>query len=577
MTKHKNNYSFLVAMLATEKAKLCVAVIFAVLSTLLSYVPYLVVFKVITSLIQKNAIASELIALALWGIAAMILQAVLKAVSGISSHIAAYNILNTIRLKVVEQISKFNLGFFQSHTSGEMKKMVDEDIARIETFIAHNTLDIVSGITAPIAVTVVMLLVSWKMTLALIIPTLLCMLLTFSTMKNHAKLSAVSNEKSGKFNNVVREFVKGMPVIKTYNITTSTFKKYKDTLADFIEARKATMKSSCKPIGLLLVLVDCGLLFTLPFGGWLYLGGGINLASYILFMLLSMNFLYAIGNIMTLQMNLTEIITGVEKVREVLETEPMPDGTIAIDKNVKHTIEFRRTSFSYDETEVLHDIDLTLPSDSLTAFVGTSGAGKSTAAQLLLKFWQVEKGGIFIDDINLNDITTASLMDTTAFVFQDVFLLNDTIMENIRMGNHEVSDIDVVAAAKAAQIHDVITKLPDGYNTKIGAGGVKLSGGEKQRVSIARAILKNTSIVIFDEATSFSDIENEHKIQLALETLLKNKTTIMIAHRLNTITGADNIVVFDNGKIPQQGTQTELLESGGLYKEMWDTYVAAQA
>ena len=575
MTKYKNNYLFLVSMLATEKAKLCAAILCAVLSTLLSYVPYLVVFRVITLLIQKSSTVNELVVLALWGVVTMVLQAALKAGAGISSHIAAYNILNTIRLKVVEQISKFNLGFFQTHTSGEMKKMLDEDIARIETFIAHNTLDIVSGLTAPIAVTVVMFIVSWKMTLALI-PTLLCMLLTFSTMKNHAKLSAVSNEKSGEFNNVVREFIKGMPVIKTYNITTSSFKKYKDTLAGFIEARKATMKSSCKPIGLMLVLMDCGLLFTLPFGGWLYLGDGISLESYILFMLLSMNFLYAIGNLMTLQMNLTEIITGAEKVREVLALEPMRDGTSPIRKNEKHVIEFRGTSFAYDEKEVLHDLDLTLPPESLTAFVGTSGAGKSTAAQLLLKFWQVEKGGIYVDGVNLNDITTASLMDATAFVFQNVFLLNDTIIENIRMGNREISNDDVILAAKAAQIHEVITRLPDGYNTIIGTGGVKLSGGQKQRISIARAILKNTPIVIFDEATSFSDIENEYKIQLALENLLKNKTTIMIAHRLSTIVDADNIVVFDAGEVVEQGTQSELLNKGGLYSQMWKTYVSAQ-
>lgn len=577
MSKSKSNFSFLFAMLATEKAKLFTAMFCAVLSTLLSYVPYLVVFQVITELFQKDVTPGELVTLALWGTAAMVLQAVLKAVSGISSHIAAYNILNTIRLKVVEKISKFNLGFFQSHSSGEMKKMVDEDIARIETFIAHNTLDMISGFTAPVAVTVVMFFVSPQMTFALLIPTILCMVFSLSTMRNHAKLSAVSNEKSGEFNNVVREYIKGMPVIKAYNITTSSFKKYKDTLADFINARKATMKSSCKPIALLLVLVDCGLLFTLPFGGWLYLNGGVSLASYILFMLLSMNFLYAIGNLFTLQMNLTEIITGVEKVREILEAEPMADGTVDISKNDIHSIEFRNTCFGYSDSEVLHDVNLTLAPDTLTAFVGTSGAGKSTAAQLILKFWQVEKGGIYIDGVNLNDITTASLMDSTAFVFQNVFLLNDTIMENIRMGNHNATDQEVFAAAKAAQIHDVIMRLPDGYYTKLGESGVKLSGGEKQRVSIARAILKNTPIVIFDEATSFSDIENEYKIQLALEHLLKNKTTIMIAHRLNTIANADNIVVFDGGTIIEQGKQADLIAADGLYSKMWKTYVTAQA
>lgn len=575
MKKYKNNYSFLLAMAFKEKGKLLIAILGAVISTLLSYVPYFVVFQVITKLISRTAVASELITLAVIGVGAVILQAALKAISGITSHVAAYNILHLIRLKVVEQISKFNMGFFAEHSSGEMKKMIDEDIAKIESFIAHNTLDFVAGVTAPIAVVIIMFSVSWQMTLALLIPTLLFMTLTLATMGNHEHLSSESNKKSGEFNSVINEYVSGMPVIKTYNVTTNSFQKYKDTISQYVAAKKATAKSSCKPLALLLILTDCGLLFTLPFGGWLFLNGGITASSYILFMILSLNFLYAVSGLFTIKVNLSEIISGVSKVREILEMEPLPDGTVVLPHNARCDIEFQDVSFAYGEKDVLSNVNIMLPKNTLTAFVGTSGAGKSTAAQLLLKFWLIDRGGIYIDGININNIKTESLMDKTAFVFQKVFLLDDTLMENIRMGNTLATDEEVIKAAKAAQIHDVIMNLPNAYSTRLGESGIKLSGGEKQRVSIARAILKNTPIIIFDEATSFSDIENEHKIQTALGNLLKDKTTIMIAHRLNTIMNADNIGVFDNGRISEQGTHKELIDKQGLYSNMWSIYTTA--
>lgn len=575
MRKYKSNYSFLLAMAYKEKGKLLIAIIGAVISTLLSYVPYFVVFQVITKLISRSAAVAELIMLAVIGVGAVILQAALKAVSGISSHVAAYNILHLIRLKVMEQISKFNMGFFAEHSSGEVKKMIDEDIARIESFIAHNTLDFIAGVTAPVTVVIIMFSISWQMTLALLIPTLLFMVIILATMGNHEHLSSESNKKSGEFNSVINEYVSGMQVIKTYNVTTSSFQKYKDTISQYISAKKATAKSSCKPLALLLILTDCGLLFTLPFGGWLFLNGGITSGNYILFMLLSMNFLYAVSSLFTIKVNLSEIISGVSKVREILEMEPLPDGTVALTDNARCDIEFRNVSFAYGDKDVLKNVNISLPKNTLTAFVGTSGAGKSTAAQLLLKFWLINRGGIYIDGVNINDIESESLMDKTAFVFQKVFLLDDTLMENIRMSNTLATDNEVIEAAKAAQIHDVIMNLPNGYSTRLGDSGIKLSGGEKQRVSIARAILKNTPIIIFDEATSFSDIENEHKIQMALGNLLKNKTTIMIAHRLNTIMNADNIVVFDDGEIAEQGTHKELIDKHGLYSNMWSIYTMA--
>ena len=248
------------------------------------------------------------------------------------------------------------------------------------------------------------------------------------------------------------------------------------------------------------------------------------------------------------------------------------EGDSTLDRTQPHDVSFENVTFRYDKSDVLKNINLTMPAGSLTAFVGASGAGKTTAAQLIPKFWEVTDGKICIDGKNILDLKNENLMDLVSFVFQETFTLHDSIHENIAIGNKNATRQQVEDAAKAAQIHDFIMSLPNGYQTKLGEDGVKLSGGEKQRICIARAILKDSPIIIFDEATSFADLENEHKIQLALSHLLKGKTTIMIAHRLHTITGADQICVFHEGQLSEKGKHDELLSENGRYADMWKSY-----
>ena len=253
------------------------------------------------------------------------------------------------------------------------------------------------------------------------------------------------------------------------------------------------------------------------------------------------------------------------------------EGPEELAKTQEHCVSFEHVTFKYDKKDVLQDVSLTLPAGSITAFVGPSGAGKTTAAQLIPKFWDVTNGAIKIDGINISQLKTENLMELVSFVFQETFMLNDSIYQNIAIGNRSATREQVEAAASAAQIHDFIMSLPSGYDTKLGEKGVKLSGGEKQRVCIARAILKDAPIIVFDEATSYTDIENEHKIQLALANLLKGKTTVMIAHRLHTIVGADQICVFHQGHIEEIGTHQQLLLSKGRYSKMWDSYTREAA
>lgn len=268
----------------------------------------------------------------------------------------------------------------------------------------------------------------------------------------------------------------------------------------------------------------------------------------------------------------SQIMSGVGRIQDIMELPCTTEGDSTLDRTQPHGVSFENVTFRYDKSDVLKNINLTMPAGSLTAFVGASGAGKTTAAQLIPKFWEVTDGKICIDGKNILDLKNENLMDLVSFVFQETFTLHDSIHENIAIGNKNATRQQVEDAAKAAQIHDFIMSLPNGYQTKLGEDGVKLSGGEKQRICIARAILKDSPIIIFDEATSFADLENEHKIQLALSHLLKGKTTIMIAHRLHTITGADQICVFHEGQLSEKGKHDELLSENGRYADMWKSY-----
>lgn len=300
------------------------------------------------------------------------------------------------------------------------------------------------------------------------------------------------------------------------------------------------------------------------------------LASYLLFILLTMCFFTSFLNLVTIVMQSMELGSGLDNIKKIMDMDEMKSGSKTLKKDGCYGIDFEDVTFNYTSggKDALTSVNLHLEPGTVNAFVGPSGAGKTTAVQLLGRYWDTTGGTIKVGGVPITDLKTENLMDLTAFVFQDVFLLEDTLLENIRMGTN-ASEEEVRQAARSAQIDDFIMGLPKGYQTRIGDEGVKLSGGQQQRISIARAILKDAPIVIFDEATSYSDIENEHKIQLALQNLLKGKTTIMIAHRLHTIRDADKIVVFQDGTVAEQGTHQELVKKGGVYGRMWEIYTQA--
>lgn len=568
----KSGIAYLLQLAGKYKLHLALSAVFGILSALCTFIPYIMVYKTILLLFGGNTDFAQVLQYGAIAALAIVGKFGFSIVSGTFSHLGAFNTLYQVRTQISRHIAKINLGFFTNHTSGEIKKVIIEDVERIEKFLAHQIPDFTSAICVPAIVFVYLLTVNVPMALCLLIPVVLGLVIQFAAMAVTGKQMPTYHRLLGKLNSTIMQFINGMPVMKTYNMTAESYREYAGTVTEYNAFWKQSTRSQGYTYGIFVTLVESGILFALPLGGWFYFQGSLSSGTYLFFMIMSMVFLTSLLNLMNFAMMFNQIMSGLSRIQDIMDIPDAAAGTHTLKKSEAHSVAFKHVTFRYDKMDVLKDINITLPAGTVTAFVGASGAGKTTAAQLIPKFWEVTDGAICIDNENINTLKTENLMDLVSFVFQETFMLNDSIYQNIAIGNKSATREEVEAAAKAAQIHDFIMSLPNGYDTKLGEDGVKMSGGEKQRVCIARAILKDAPIIVFDEATSYTDIENEHKIQIALSNLLKGKTTVMIAHRLHTIVGADQICVFDQGRIAEKGTHIELLEKNGIYSRMWQTY-----
>lgn len=501
----------------------------------------------------------------------IILRMAIFLLSGVFSHIAAFTILYELRIKAINHMSKLNMGFFTGNTIGNVKKTINEDIEKLENFIAHQIPDLSAAIVAPIIIIGYLLYLNWKLALVLFIPIILGFLSQIRMFKGMKEKMTHYHELVKRLNSTIIQYINGMNVMKAFNLSAKSFKNYKDITEEYADYWIDLSMKTAPLYGVFLVLIDSGLLFIIPIGGVMFLKGSINASTYVIFLILSANFLTSFKQLLEFGGNFSMLLEGAGKVRDILNKEVQVEGNRLLNKDINGKIEFNNVTFKYDKEDIIKNLCLTIEPKNIVALVGPSGSGKTTLGQLVGRFWDVEEGNITIDDIDIKDIKMEELMDRVSFVFQDVFMLQDSILENIRMGSDKNMD-EIIEASKKAQIHDFIMSLPEGYETCLGENGIKLSGGEKQRISIARAILKNSPIVILDEVTSYSDIENESRIQEALRNLLKGKTAIIIAHRLYTIKNADKIVVLEEGKIIEQGTHNYLMNKKGLYKHLWDMY-----
>ena len=569
-TEKKSFLHALFAYAAGEKKKLLLSVVLSVLSITLGLVPFYCMYRLIC-LFTADAVTAGGITLwclsALAAYAAKILTFTLS--TGIS-HSMAYTILERLRLRLADRFLHAPLGDVESHTIGEIKSMMVDKIENLEPPLAHMIPEGAGHIVLPIVSIIALAALDWRLALASLVTlplSVVCMGLTFKISgKNFAKY----DESANYMNSTIVEYIEGIEVIKAFGRAGVSYEKYAGAITDFCTFVVKWLTSTFATMKLSFALFPSTLIGTLPAALALANGGSITAPQAALAVMLSMSMVGSLAKLEVFSENMRQVQFTVGNLEEFLEMPALPEAAKRAD--IGNTdVELKNVHFSYtgnEKDEVLHGIHLKLPAGSFTALVGPSGGGKSTVAKLIARFWDVTAGEITIGGVNIKDIPLAQLSDN--------FLFRCSLLENIRLGKPDATDEEVRAAARAAQCETFIEKLPQGYDTPAGEAGKRLSGGEKQRIAIARMILKDTPIVILDEATAFTDPENEDKIQRSLAELTRGKTLLVIAHRLSTIQHADNIVVLKGGRIEAEGSQEALLAGCPLYRDMWQAHIGAK-
>ena len=497
----------------------------------------------------------------------MLVMALAERASYRANFRGAYEMSASGRLSLAEHLRKLSLGFLSKRDPGDLSSMLVTDFMMAETGISHHLPQLMGAIVMPVLAFASLVWIDWRMAVSMFAALPLALLVLWASTKAQRKLSGRQIQAKINAGNRLEEYLQGIRVMKAYNLIGDRFVRLRDA---FEELRRACIRQEALlgPFVLLsITLVRAGLTMMVLCGTYLLLGGQLSILVFVLFLVVGSRVFDPLTSALT---NFTEFRYFSIAGGRILSLMNEPEMKGEQQSPAAGDIRFEHVSFAYQDKEVLHDINITLPKNSLTALVGPSGSGKSTVMKLCARFYDPQKGCIFFNGVPMNEINPESLMSHISMVFQDVYLFQDTIRNNIRFGKTDATEEEIIAAAKKACCHDFIMRLPKGYDTLVGEGGCTLSGGEKQRVSIARAILKDAPIILLDEATASLDPENEVEVQKAIDSLIKGRTVIAIAHRLKTIKGADQIIVLDNGQIKEKGTHETLMQAEGLYAQLWN-------
>ena len=502
-----------------------------------------------------------------------VFRMVLLGLSGVLSHKGAYNALFRVRCMIIEQLAKVPLGYVSERSTGEIKTVLNENIEKLELCLAHNIPELVSYLTGPVVIFLYLITVNIPLALISLIPLLLDIPVMMAVFQKMSALLPETNESLADFNSVMVEYVRGMRLIKAYRMGSKSFKKFREAILDENRAWNKIAKKTAPLYAVFILLLESGLLLLVPLGGRLFLRGSIPASVFLLFSYIGSLYLTELLPLQQLSGNFAQAFSGMNKVKEILAI-PTFEGGDAFPES--HDITLKGVRFSYDgKINVLENCNLRIRDGEKIAVVGASGAGKSTVAALIARFHDVDEGEVLIGEKNVKSIRYETLLQNISLVFQKTFLTRDSVFDNIRMGRN-ASLTEVREAARKAQIDDFIMSLPAGYDTKVGSYGSRFSGGEKQRIAIARAILKNAPILILDEATSAADPENQMEIDKAIKNLCKGKTVIIIAHRLSVVGMCDRVLVVENHTISDIGTHGELLTRNRTYRKSWESYEAAR-
>lgn len=579
--KKPSSFSRLMEYAGGHKYLTYLSWVLSFISALIALLPLVYIFFIIKEVIEVAPNFSKATSIVHNGVMAVVFALVSLLIyfgALMCSHVSAFRIGSNIKRDLLHHIVKLPLGFSEQMGSGRVRKIINDSSAAAETYLAHNLPDMAGAVAAPLGMVVMMFIIDWRFGLVSIIPIILAFACMFKmigpAMQEDMRLY---NNALEDMNNEAVEYVRGIPVVKTFGQTVHSFSRFKASIENYDKFCIAYTKRCRQPMLFFMVFINSAFAFLIALA-LILSHGGANVTfqiilNFIFYIIITPVIVTTMQRVMFMSEGNMTVADAFERIDSLLSQKPFEE---AAEKKspADYSVEFDKVSFRYNEGDNLavDDVSFKVDEGNTLALVGPSGGGKTTVAGLISRFWDVTDGRVKIGGVNVKDIDKTELMNTVSYVFQDSKLVKKSILENVRLGKPNATEQEVLDALHKAQCDDIIAKLPDGIHTVIGAKGTYLSGGEQQRIAIARAILKNSPIVILDEATAFADPENEYLVQKSFTELAKKKTVIMIAHRLSTIRNCDNIIVLDRGKIAEQGKHDDLLKQNGIYKKMWDNY-----
>ena len=555
--------------------------VLSAVSALVALVPFVYIWKILRDVLNAAPDYAQAVSIPHYGWMAVlfaVLAYLIYIAALMCSHLSAFRVATNLRLEVSEHLATLPLGFTETFGSGKLRKIIHESTGAAETFLAHQLPDKYNAMATPIGLLVLLLVFDWRLGLLSLVPVALgFVIMSAMTGRRMAdKMRQYGNALESMSNEAV-EYVRGIPVVKTFGQSVFSFKKFKATIDEYEKWVIAYTKELRMPMMLYTAAIN-GVFAFLIVGGLLFTRNGVTsefLLNLLFYIIITPVISLTLTRIMYMSENELVVADALARVDSVLDAEPVPEND-----HPRHpkdaSVSLKDVHFSYDgKTDVIKGVSLKIQPGQMVAFVGPSGGGKSTLANLICRFFDVQSGSVRVGGADVRDIPKEELMDTISFVFQNSRLLKGSILDNVRLSRPQATEAEVLAALKAAQCMDIVEKFPEGIHTVIGTKGVYLSGGEQQRIAIARAMLKNAPILLLDEATAFADPDNEAKVQAAFAQLAKGKTVLMIAHRLSTVANADCIYVVQDGQIVESGTKDELCAQNGLFARMWQEYQAS--